>query len=97
MVNFRNIIDNRLYKILLRLTDHKEDEIDNEKITDWLIQSYKNEGFKDYLTNRYLVLNRYLMGGFKGGEAYRGVLLKKMELMELEQKAREAYQTKQNN
>lgn len=94
----KKFLQNVTYKLLVALVEHKSDEIDERHINDWLLFSYKHQGFKDYLTNEYTKFSRYILSAHRSD--YQSVLDKKFALMQLEKKAKDLYEKvdgKKNN
>jgi len=89
------LLNKILYKLLIRLVEHKDSTINEGEMNAWLINSYGRPGFKDYLTFRYATLTKFLTSGYRGNEVYEGVISKLTELRELERRAKAAFDLKQ--
>lgn len=85
------IFYNLLYKVLVKLVDHDNHKIKEESIQKWLINSYRDDGFRDWLTNKYAHYTKYLTGAYRGDEEYKKVITKLITLRQLELEAKSVY------
>jgi len=86
---------NLLYRVLVVLTEHKYDKIDEGLINNWLATSYQDKGFKDYLTNEYTKYSRYLTSAYRPN--YQSIVDMMIVLRSLEKRAKEAYENREDN
>ena len=87
---------NLFYKILVYLVDHDSKEIKEENIDMWLVNSYKDKGFMDWLTNKYSHYTKYLAGSYRGDDEYKKVMWKLTTLRQLENEAKTAYSSSED-
>ena len=86
----RQIINNWIYRLLIKLTDHKDTIIDEKEILNWLASNYSNKGFQDWLTNKYASLSKYLLGSYRGDEKYKEITYKMTVLRTFEKECKNA-------
>ena len=91
------LLQNLLYKLLVKLTGHADEKINEEKINSWLINSYRDDGFKNYLTSKYAFYSRRLTTAYRGDDEYRGVIAKLTVLRSLELDAKKASEESEEN
>jgi len=93
----KNYLYQLLYRVLVKLVDHDYSDISEEYINSWLISSYLDPGFKNYLTSKYANYTKYLAGSYRGDVEYKKVITKLITLRQLELDAKTAHDIKDNN
>lgn len=93
----KNKLLNLLYRLLVKLVDHDSSEVSEEYANSWLMDSYNNVGFKNWLTSKYAHYTKYLAGTYRGEDEYKRIVWKLVTLRQLELEAKNAYQKSQEN
>jgi len=83
---------NLLYKLLVYLVDHNDDDVRDEYALSWLTSSYTDPGFKNWLTSKYAHYTKYLAGAYRGDDEYKRVMTKLITLRQIEMEAKNANQ-----
>lgn len=81
-----------IYNLISRFViEYEHSQVKEDKVYNWLMDSYSNEGFKGYLTNEYTRLTRYLAGSYRGDEEYKKIYHQMAILRKLENAAKTAF------